>query len=168
MDAFYKSLITEVICLFSDVIKINKKMRIKRTNQAISEIIGTMLILGISVSLFSVVYISVLTVPYSPPTPSVNIICQIDDGNITLSHYGGKALNFDSKIVLIVDGQPVDPMLAGDHLYNDSNGDGLWSAGEKVVFSYESLVSGGEQIEVNVLDIGSNSLVMTGIMEVPK
>ena len=148
--------------------KNNKKMRIKRTNQAISEIIGTMLLLGISVSLFSVIYISVLTVPYSPPTPSVNIICQIDDGNITLSHYGGKALNFDSKIMLTVDGQPVDPILAGDYLYNDSNGDGLWNMGEKVVFSYASLVSGGEQIEVNILDIGSNSLVMTGIMEVPK
>ena len=122
--------------------------------------------LGISVGLFSVVYISVLTVPYSPPTPSANIIYQIDDGNIILSHYGGKALNLDTKIVMRVDGQPVDPILAGDYLYNDFNGDGLWSVGEKVVFSYESLVSGGEQIEVNILDIGSNSLVMTGEIQV--
>jgi len=136
-----------------------------RTNQAISEIIGTMLMLGISVSLFSVVYISVLTVPYSPPTPSVNIICQIGNGNIILSHYGGKALNFDTKIVMRVDGQPVDPILAGDYLYNDLNGDGLWNVGEKVVFSYASLVSGGEQIEVNILDTGRNSLVMTGTFQ---
>ncbi len=141
-------------------------MKTKRVNNAVSEIIGTMLLLGISVSLFSVVYISVLTVPYTPPTPSVNIICQIDDDNIILSHYGGKALNFDSEIVLTVDGQPVDPILAGDYLYNDFNGDGLWSAGEKVVFSYESLVSGGEQLEVNILDTRSNSLVMTGTFSV--
>jgi len=168
MVALYTSFIIKLISSFSDVIKINKKMRIKRTHRAVSEIIGTIILLGISVSLFSVIYIFVLDVPYSPPTPSVNIICQIDDGNITLSHYGGKALNFDSQIVLIVDGQPIASITAGDYLYNDSNGDGLWSAGEKVVFSYESLVSGGEQIEVNILDIGSNSLVMTGIMEVPK
>jgi len=141
-------------------------MKTKRANNAISEIIGTMLMLGISVSLFSVVYISVLTVPYSPPTPSANIIYQIDDGNIILSHYGGKALNLDTKIVMRVDGQPVDSIPAGDYLYNDLNGDGLWSVGEKVVFSYESLVSGGEQIEVNILDIGSNSLVMTGEIQV--
>jgi len=141
-------------------------MKTKRANNAISEIIGTMLMLGISVSLFSVVYISVLTVPYSPPTPSANIIYQIDDGNIILSHYGGKALNLDTEIVMRVDGQPVDSISAGDHLYNDFNGDGLWSVGEKVVFSYESFVSGGEQIEVNILDIGSNSLVMTGEIQV--
>jgi len=141
-------------------------MKTKRANNAISEIIGTMLMLGISVSLFSVVYISVLTVPYSPPTPSANIIYQIDDGNIVLSHYGGKALNLDTKIVMRVDGQPVDSIPAGDYLCNDFNGDGLWSVGEKVVFSYESLVSGGEQIEVNILDIGSNSLVMTGEIQV--
>jgi len=148
-----------------DVIKINKKMRIKRTHRAVSEIIGTIILLGISVSLFSVIYIFVLTIPYSPPTPSVNIICQIDDGDIVLSHYGGKALNLDSKIVLIVDGQLVDSITAGDYLYNDFNGDGLWSMGEKVVFSYADLVSGGEQIEVNIFDIGSNSLVMTGIVK---
>ena len=141
-------------------------MKTKRANNAISEIIGTMLMLGISVSLFSVVYISVLTVPYSPPTPSANIIYQIDDGNIILSHYGGKALNLDTEIVMRVDGQPVDSISAGDYLYNDFNGDGLWSVGEKVVFSYESFVSGGEQIEVNILDIGSNSLVMTGEIQV--
>ncbi len=164
-EDFYTSFIIKLISLFSDVIKINKKMRIKRTHRAVSEIIGTILLLGISVSLFSVVYIFVLTVPYSPPTPSVNIICQIDDGNIILSHYGGKALNLDSKIVLIVDGQPIDSITAGDYLYNDFNGDGLWSMGEKVVFSYASLVSGGEQIEVNILDTGSNSLVLTGTLQ---
>ena len=166
MVARYTSFIIKLISLFSDVIKINKKMRIKRIHRAVSEIIGTMLLLGISVSLFSVVYIFVLAVPYSPPTPSVNIICQIDDVNIVLSHYGGKALNFDSKIVLTVDGQPIASITAGDYLYNDFNDDGLWSVGEKVVFSYASLVSGGEQIKVNIFDIGSNSLVMTGIMEV--
>ena len=166
MVALYTSFVIRLISLFSDVIKINKKMRIKRAHRAVSEVIGTILLLGMSVSLFSVVYISVLTVPYSPPTPSVNIICQIDDGNIVLSHYGGKALNFDSKIVLIADGQPIEFLTAGDYLYNDFNDDGLWSVGEKVVFSYASLVSGGEQIEVNIFDIGGNSLITTGILEV--
>ena len=95
-------------------------MKTKRANNAISEIIGTMLMLGISVSLFSVVYISVLTVPYSPPTPSANIIYQIEGGNIILSHYGGKALNLDTEIVMKVDDLPVDPISVGDYLYNDT------------------------------------------------
>jgi len=43
-------------------------------DNAINEIVGTMLILGISVSIFSIVYITVLTFPYSPSTPSSNII----------------------------------------------------------------------------------------------
>jgi FlaG/FlaF family flagellin (archaellin) len=165
MVALYTSFILKVVSLFSDVIKINKKMRNKRTHRAVSEVIGTILLLGMSVTLFSVVYISVLTVPYSPPTPSANIICQIDDGNIVLSHYGGRALNFDSKILLTVDGQSIDFLTAGDYLYNDFNNDGLWSMGEKVVFSYTSLVLGGEQIEVNILDTGSNSLILSGTLQ---
>lgn len=132
-------------------------------NQAVTEILGTMLLLSISIGLFSIVYISVLTVPQSPPNPTANIICQLDGDNIIVGHYGGKPLSLESKILLKVDDISLDPVNTGDYLYNDVNNDGFWSVGEKLVYSNPSIDLEGKRIEVNIIDIDSNSIVTSGI-----
>ena len=132
-------------------------------NQAVTEILGTMLLLSISIGLFSIVYISVLTVPQSPPNPTANIICQLDGDNIIVGHYGGKPLSLESKILLKVDDISLDPVNTGDYLYNDINNDGFWSVGEKLVYSNPSIDLEGKRIEVNIIDIDSNSIVTSGI-----
>jgi len=64
-------------------------------DNAVNEILGTILLLGISVSIFSIVYMSVLTFPYAPSTPSSNIYFSLDETKIVLTHFGGKELDLD-------------------------------------------------------------------------
>ena len=51
------------------------------SNNAATEIIGVMLLLGISVSLFSVVYFTVLTTDLQEDAPSLFIVGSIDENN---------------------------------------------------------------------------------------
>ena len=47
-----------------------KKM--KKANEAVSDVLGTILLLGITISLFSVLSVVVLSYPFNPNPPSVN------------------------------------------------------------------------------------------------
>ena len=75
-------------------------------DNAINEIVGTMLLLGISVSIFSIVYISVLTIPYPSSTPSSNIYFSLDETKIVLTHFGGKELDLESDVRIMIGDEP--------------------------------------------------------------
>ena len=132
-----------------------------RKKSAVSEIIGTVLLLGISVTLFSIVYISVLTVPETHPTPSANIVCEIVDGGLVFTHLGGKALSENTKIVVQV---PADDtsisIVVKDNMNSAAKADGLWNVGEKVRYHNTSLL--GRAISYNIVDVGSNAIVVAG------
>jgi len=132
----------------------------KRKNKAITEIVGTMLLLGISVSLFTIVYISVLSVPSTPPTPSANIVCTADGAIIVLKHCGGKALDLETKVLLIIGNEPPQEIIVKDYLDDESKADDLWGIGEQMVYTNGSIL--GNQIEINVIDAESNSIIMMG------
>ena len=61
-----------------------KNEKMKRRNLAVSETVGTLLLLSISVSIFSVIYSSILTISPSPTKPSVNLIGKFEKNNIIL------------------------------------------------------------------------------------
>jgi len=83
---------------------INKLFQRHNTNKfAVNEIFGTILLLGISVSLFSIVYISVLTMPHSTPTNSTDIYFSYNGTKIILTHSGGKELNVNTQIKIKID-----------------------------------------------------------------
>ena len=69
-----------------------------RPNSAVSEVMGTILLLMITVGLFSVVAISVYNLLPFNPAPSADIICQVNGDDIILTHRGGDALSLDTKI----------------------------------------------------------------------
>ena len=60
--------------------------KMKKAEEALSEVVGTVMLLGMAVSLFSVLSIVVLTHPFNPSAPSVNIVGMIDgtEGEIDL------------------------------------------------------------------------------------
>lgn len=134
-------------------------MKNRRSDNGVSEIVGTMLLLGIAVTLFSLVYISVLTISPTPPTPSANIVFRVEGDNITIDHCGGVALSLDTKILMTIDNRSLNAT-AKDGLDDKYKDDDLWSIGEKLVFPVENL--SGKQITINVVDVDSNSIVMTG------
>lgn len=136
--------------------------QMKQSDSAVTEIIGTMLLIAISLGLFSVVYVSVLNVPYVPPTPTANIACLVEGNDIVLEHYGGDPIGLQTKLLLSIDDVQSEVTL-GDidgTLSWDKNGDEEWSMGEKIVYSPGSLT--GKQVNVNIIDTVSNSIVTVG------
>jgi len=130
----------------------------KSNKKAVTEVLGTLLLLGISVSLFSIVYLSVLTTPSNPHSPSVNIGCTFDENNIILSHLGGKDLSLDTKVLFTFNDGSTDEIIINDYMTSEYKVDEKWGLGEKVVYSSSSLI--GNQVEVAVVDVKSNSIVM--------
>jgi len=138
---------------------INRMMQKNRENSAVTDVVGTMLLIAISLGLFSIVYISVLSVPYTPPTPTANIACLVDGNTIILEHYGGDELDLDTKILLSIDGESsVIDIENMDKSYNwDLNNNNKWNVGEKI--EYDAGILGGKEVNVQIIDSASNSIV---------
>jgi len=133
----------------------------KSKNQAVSEVLGTILLLAISVSLFSVVYIAVFSIHPSSPQPSSNIVGCIEKNKIIFEHRSGDPLSLDTKILLNIGGNKIE-ITVGQFL-EDANGDGLWSIGERLVYNETDLES--LQAEAMIIDTKSNTVVMQGILK---
>lgn len=133
----------------------------KRANSAVSEVIGTAILLGMAIALFSVVQVIALDYPFNSPSPSVQLVGTIDENTILIKHQGGESLSLDTKIMFTIDGEPEPIQIASDILdINTSNGDEFWNIGEKVSYTFNIT---GLQVEVTVIDIVSNSIIMRGV-----
>ena len=134
----------------------------KSTNIAVSETVGTLLLLGISVSLFSVIYLSVSIVSPSPTRPSVNLICTVEKNNITLEHRGGKTLDLDTEIIVTINGTN-ETLTVNDYMNNESKENGVWNIGERVVYPAGDITD--LKVSVTVVDVYSNSVIMMAVFQ---
>lgn len=133
----------------------------KGSNEAVSEVIGTVLLLGIAIALFALLHIIVFSYPFNPPPPSVSLIGTVDDeGMIVLEHLGGDSLGLSTKIIITVGDTSASNTIGDGNYLDDSNGNGEWNIGEKLVINPEMGASG--TVEVTVVDVESNSIVMMG------
>ena len=144
-------------------------MRKNRSCNAVSEILATVLLLGIAVSLFSVLYVIVISSPVEIPSPSVILVGSIKEQNITINHHGGVALDLDTEILAIVGGARQNVTTARDYLDIPYVSNNKWDIGEKLVIDVEELVYPpidvtDLQIEVTVVDVESNSILLTGVL----
>ena len=129
----------------------------KRSNLAVSETIGTLLLLLISVTLFSIVYLYFFTFTPSPISPSINLICTLENNNITLEHRGGESLNLNTEFIVTVNG--IDTKLkVNDYMDYESKVNGKWNIGERVVYPTGSITD--MTVSVSVVDVQSKSVIM--------
>ncbi len=136
--------------------------KMKRRNLAVSETVGTLLLLSISISLFSVIYFSVLTISPSPITPAVNLICKFEKNNITLEHRGGKTLDLDTEIIVTTNGTN-ETLTVNDYMNNESKENGVWNIGERVVYPAGDITD--LKVSVTVVDVYSNSVIMMAVLQ---
>ena len=146
------------------------KMKFRKSNDAVSEVLGTVLLLGMAVSLFSLLSYTVLSFPFTPSSPSVNVVGYVEDTNVTLEHYGGESLDSNITIIININKNSkkinIDDILNKDDInwsLGDENNNNLWDLGEKLSYhpdSDENII--GEQIEFKIVDIKSNSVIMSG------
>jgi hypothetical protein len=137
------------------------KIKWKKSDDAVSEVIGAILMVGIGVALFAILYFIVMSYPFTPSSPSVDIVGTIEGNNIILEHRGGDSLDLDTTVSLIVG--VTRNITTVDAYLKDSNGNNRWDIGEQLVVPYGIMTN--LRVEAIVVDIDSNSIVMMGILQ---
>lgn len=136
-------------------------MRKNNKDTAVSEIIGTVLLLAVSVALFSLIYMTVLSNVDETGAPSTNIVGYVENNNIVFEHHGGESLTTDSYIRLIIGGDSSTINITSPYL-QDTNSNGDWDVGEKIIYS--SSIQ-GLQVETTIIDNPTNSAIFTGMLQ---
>ena len=137
------------------------KIKNNKFSPAVSSIIGTVIILGLSVMFFSIIYYSVITVPYSPPSPSSNIYYSYEGTKVIVTHFGGPALDLQTEIQIhIGDDSPIITKVK-DYLNEEAIDDNYWGFGEQFVYD-TSVDILNNTVNVIVIDHYTDSVVSIG------
>ena len=77
-------------------------MRQNITDNAVSEIIGTILMLAIVVGVFTLLYVGVMSYDFNENAIPVKIVGSIEGTNIVFEHKGGRDVGLESMLVVSV------------------------------------------------------------------
>lgn len=154
-------LLKSVEIVISPQIKFKKKWL---DNKGVSEIIGTILMLAITVVLFSSIMVFVTNMPTPTERPTADFLSELTvstdplgQSNLTLTHNGGEALNdYETAILIVIDGNAKYIPLTG--YFTDEK----WSIGESWAFNEfhaYPLFGSNTSLEAMVLDTASNSQI---------
>jgi len=141
-----------------------KIRRLKDSNDMVTEIIGTVLLLGIAVAVFSTLYVIVFAYPFPTSSPNVTLIGTIEGSNIIIEHHSGEALSLDTEI-LIGGSDDANSFFVRDFLDDESKSDEVWNIGERIVYPFEYNIS-CTQVEIMTVDTESNSLILIGTLDI--
>lgn len=107
-----------------------------RRNDAVSTLVGTILLLFIAVSAMSVVYLTVLSDEGPEDQRFVNIVGTVEGTNMVIEHHGGESIPIDEvKLDVKFLGQilHVDPE---NDLTSQALADGYWGLGERITIPF--------------------------------
>jgi len=136
----------------------------KDSNSMVAEIIGTILLLGIAVAIFSTLYVVVFAYPFPTSSPNVTLIGTIEGSNIIIEHHSGESLSLDTEI-FFGGSDDANSFIVRDFLDDESQSDGVWNIGERIVYPFEYNIS-CTQVEIMTFDIESNSLILMGTLDI--
>lgn len=108
-----------------------KIVKICKSNKGVSEILGTVLLLGIAVAIFSVLYFIVLSEPLDASEPYPIIVSYVEGQNLIIEHRGGEELGINTRFNMTIGGESIPVILSQD--LEDSNSDGKWNFGERII-----------------------------------
>lgn len=141
--------------------------RFLRRTSAVSEVVGTILLIGIGVSIFALLSIATFTMPdlfFSEPTPSVSIIGRIEGNAVIFEHQGGQGLSLDTEITVWFAETSVVTTV-GSLLSPADKADGEWNIGEKIIITNNNPNLPIMQISAMITDKKSNSAVFRGLLQ---
>jgi archaeal type IV pilus assembly protein PilA len=125
------------------------QIRLTDKDDAVSEIIGELMVLFITVAIFGLVVVAVNGMLSRSHTDIVSIGAANNSTTITLTHMGGDSIDYQ-YISAIVNGNNVS------YTKGDSNGNGLWDLGEALAVPNPPP---GQGLDVIVYDSGSHSVL---------
>jgi len=139
-----------------------KRKNASKQSIAVSEIIGTVILLAITVALFSVIYVVISPFLIIQDSPQVNIVGYVEENKIILEHHGGDSLDPTTQLQFTINGQQQIVSLNSSVLY-DTNNNGKWDVGENVVYDAEPL--SGYEVNAFVIDSSSNSAIFFSTLQ---
>jgi hypothetical protein len=87
-----------------------------------------------------------------------------NEENLLIEHRGGDALSLDTKVIITFNNGTSESITIGDedknYLTEKSKKDNLWGIGEWFIYPDINLM--GQQVSIAVVDVESNSVIMTG------
>ena len=101
------------------------KISSRRQDYAVSEIIGTVLLISIVVLAGSVIAVAVLSQPQAQKIPSISTVTSIQSQTVSIKHDGGDALQNGTYLILI----------NGIDLTSKFNPPATWSIGETLTYT---------------------------------
>jgi len=148
--------------------KFKHKMRKIKHITAVSELVGSILLLGVLSVSISIIYYNVLSMPPPENPPNVTIISYVENNKLVLEHQKGDSLGLDTQITIRMDIEN-ETFTVGNYMDPDALSDGEWNIGEKIVyplpFTIENIRSYMKSY-IHVADVESNSLVFMGTLDV--
>jgi hypothetical protein len=138
-------------------------MNKKRINWAVSELVGTLILLAIVTSVMTVIFYQVSTDKGPYKQTFVKIVGRIEGQKFILENQGGDSLGLNTSISFAIGGKKYN-YTVGD-IVGDKNHDGCWSLGEKAVFPFTydlNNLSKYKTIDVMTVDKNSNSIQLIG------
>jgi len=137
-----------------------------KTEPAVSEIVGTLILIVIAVSTFSAVSMIILS-PWSNfsdiDVPQVLLVGSVHNNDVLIEHRGGIPLDTKTKVTIIIDGA-ADTFRVDDFNYwYDQNTDGLWNVGERVTYPAGNLQ--GKEVSCVIIDVDKNFIIFDKIIQ---
>jgi len=147
------------------------KIKQLKSNNAVSEVVGTILLLGIAVALFSVLYYMVLAEPFETNNPYPSIATYVEGGNIVIEHRGGNELGADSHFEYTIGGKAYhftmkDLIQGTEGAYlEDINSDEKWNFGERIIIPYDASLD-NSIANLQGSDSDENRVSMDGMLDI--
>ncbi|MCG2826324.1 MAG: type IV pilin N-terminal domain-containing protein, partial [Thermoplasmatales archaeon] len=103
-------------------------MKVKKSNSGVSEVVGSVLILIITVTMFAVVMLWVLSYPTPSGREYVDLSAELNGEYINITHLGGEPLENDYTAIYIY----VNGSLVGNRSYKISDADNYATIGDQL------------------------------------
>ncbi|MDD5777993.1 MAG: NosD domain-containing protein [Candidatus Thermoplasmatota archaeon] len=140
--------------------------------EGVSEVLGTVLLLGVAVIIFSSLIIYVLSsTDVSPSAPDVHFVGSIDASQyVVVEHRGGESIPIEDLNVILWKGDEEREPFESTKLigiFYDTNTNGRWDIGDYIKINctqYFGQISRW-QISIAIIDKPSNSVVMSGVLQ---
>jgi hypothetical protein len=136
-------------------------------DDAVSQMISTVILLAIAIFCVSIIYTQVLAVPGPQDITNVTIIGRMEDGHPVFDLQRGESLQNDTKIYINIAGNYNRSIYTFDQLFiQNAIGNHLWNIGEQIVIPTENVTGyGGPQVEGTIVDAKTNAIVFWGVLQ---
>jgi Concanavalin A-like lectin/glucanases superfamily/Archaeal Type IV pilin, N-terminal len=138
-------------------------MKNPRNTQAVSEILGEILLLAIAVTSISVIYMQVLSTPGPTDSANVTILGGIEKGRPVFELQRGESLGSDTRIIITSAGFKQEEFVLNDpvlqkYLHNEE-----WDIGERIIIPIEDIT--GINVAATIVDTKTNAIVFQGDLQ---